>query len=119
MNMKLLIPLYGDEIAPRFDLATEVSIVTMDEREKSREEKIIVLPRVSAEHLCHLILTEGVQVVICGGIEEEYYQYLTWKRIKVYDSVIGSWHTAVARYIDGTLQPGNILQNNQEQQNAG
>jgi hypothetical protein len=49
----------------------------------------MVLPQASAEKLCHMIITEDIQAVICGGIEEEYYDYLCWKRIDVMDSVIG------------------------------
>jgi len=107
------------EVAPRFDLTTEVLIAVIGEKGKNREERIVVLPRVSAEHLCHFILTEGVRVVICGGIEEEYFQYLTWKRIKVYDSVIGQWQAALARYKDGSLQPGAILYDRRGRENAG
>jgi hypothetical protein len=48
-------------------------------------------------------------VVICGGIEEEYYQYLTWKRVKVLDSVIGDSGEALERLAAGRLQAGDIL----------
>jgi len=109
MPPKILIPLYGNDVAPRFDLATEVLIAITDEKVDSREEKIIVLPQASAEQLCHLILTEDIKVVICGGIEDEYYQYLTWKRVKVLDSVMGPWKTILEHFHKGTLQSGSIL----------
>jgi predicted Fe-Mo cluster-binding NifX family protein len=69
----------------------------------------VVLPRMSAEKLCLMILTKDVDTVICGGIEEEYYQYLIWKRITVYDSVIGSWQTAVELLLKDDLEPGAIV----------
>ena len=112
MRNKILIALYGQEVAPRFDLTTEALIVSVDENGDNREDKQIVLPQISAEKLCHLILTEGVRTVICGGIEEEYYQYLTWKRIRVCDSVIGRAKTALKRYLANRLQPGDILTEN-------
>lgn len=107
--IKILIPIFGNDISPRFDLTAEVYIVTIDAAGRYQEERIVVLPQISAEHLCHLILTENVSVVICGGIEDEYYQYLRWKRITVYDSVIGPWNAAVSRYLDNTLHSGDIL----------
>ncbi|MFP4225789.1 MAG: NifB/NifX family molybdenum-iron cluster-binding protein [Desulfobacterales bacterium] len=107
---KILIPIFGNDISPRFDLTAEVYIINVDENSRYQDERIIVLPQISAEHLCHLILTENVHVVICGGIEDEYYQYLAWKRITVYDSVIGPWHTAVSRYLDNSLRSGDILE---------
>jgi hypothetical protein len=56
-----------------------------------------------------MILTEDIQTVICGGIEEEYYQYLVWKRVNVIDSVIGPCEETLERFRAGRLQPGQIL----------
>lgn len=107
--MKILITLHDNEVAPRFDLATEVLIIAVDANGTTTEEKNIVLPQASAEALCQLILTEGVQTVVCGGIEEEYYQYLTWKKIKVLDSVIASRHSVLTAIGESTLTEGMIL----------
>jgi predicted Fe-Mo cluster-binding NifX family protein len=109
MATNVLICLHGNEVTPRFDLATEVLIATLDEGGKVRSEKVVVLPQASAEMICHMVLTESIQVVVCGGIEEEYYQYLTWKRVKVLDSVIGDYKDALARLAEGRLQAGDIL----------
>jgi len=106
---KILVPIFGNDISPRFDLTAEVYIINIDNSGQYQDERIVVLPQISAEHLCHLILTENVHVVICGGIEDEYYQYLVWKRITVYDSVIGPWQAAVSRYLDNSLHSGDIL----------
>jgi predicted Fe-Mo cluster-binding NifX family protein len=108
-SKKILIPLYESDVAPRFDLATEVLIVTGIGKAGSVERRTVVLPRASADQLCHLIITEGVQTVICSGIEDDYYQYLIWKRIEVIDSVIGSSDAALGRFVEGTLKPGEIL----------
>jgi len=95
MEKKLLIPLFEDQIAPRFDLATEVSIVTIGSDDHIIEKRTVVLPRASAEDLCHLILMEKIDTVICGGIEDEYYQFLKWKKVSVLDSVMGSCDEAI------------------------
>ncbi len=109
MKQKVLIPLYGEEVAPRFDLATEVLIVSLSESGNRRETQTVVLPHASAEDLCQLVLTEKIDVVICGGIEEPYYQYLFWKKVNVLDSVIGPWAAVMARYGEGRLAPGDIV----------
>lgn len=108
MNEKLLIPLYGNDVAPRFDLASEVLVLVLDENGKKLEEKIVVMPQFSAEKICHLIITENIRTVICGAIEDEYYQYLVWKRVQVFDSVIGPWETVVERFTQGRLESGSI-----------
>ena len=108
MVNKVLVCLFGNDVAPRFDLATEVVISSMG-RDGRVEQKTLVLPQASAEQLCHMILTEDIRFVICGGIEEEYYQYLTWKRVTVLDSVIGPCDLVLERFRQGTLKAGNIL----------
>jgi predicted Fe-Mo cluster-binding NifX family protein len=107
--MKVLITLYESDVAPRFDMATEVLIATLGPDGSVVEEKNIVLPQASAEILCQLILGEGVDVVVCGGIEDEYYQYLTWKKIKVFDSVIASRQQVLRGSREGTLREGAVL----------
>jgi len=109
MSTKILIPLHDNDVAPRFDLAVEVLIISGAGAVGSRDQRTVVLPRASADQLCQLIITEGIQTVICSGIEDDYYQYLTWKRIEVIDSVIGSSKAALNRFVDGTLKPGDIL----------
>ena len=109
MPKKILIPLHEDDVAPRFDQATEVLIITGIEKDRSQDTRTIVLPRASSDQLCHLIITEGIHTVICSGIEDDYYQYLTWKRIEVIDSVVGSCKSALKCYVEGKLKPGDIL----------
>ncbi|MCF8050132.1 MAG: hypothetical protein K9L59_02770 [Desulfobacterales bacterium] len=106
---KILVPLHEDDVAPRFDLATEVLIVSKKGKTISKNKRIVALPRASAEQVCQLATTEGIDVVICGGIEETYYQYLIWKRIQVIDSVAGSSQSALKKFAAGDLQPGAIL----------
>ncbi|MCG6973009.1 MAG: hypothetical protein LJE66_07680 [Desulfobacterales bacterium] len=109
MAQKILIPLYADQVAPRFDLATEVSVVSMADDGRPTEKKTVVLPRASAEQLCHLILLEKISTVVCGGIEDEYYQYLKWKNVTVLDSVIGSYKKVLKELESGTLRAGDIV----------
>jgi predicted Fe-Mo cluster-binding NifX family protein len=109
MAEKLLITIWRDQVAPRFDLTSEVLVVSVDSTGNVLNSKTIVLPTVSAEDLCHMVLTEGITTVICGGIEEEYYQYLTWKKVKVIDSVIAKYDRALELAKDSRLEPGTIL----------
>lgn len=109
MSIKILIPLHEDDVAPRFDLATDVLIAEGSDPVDVNTHKMVVLPRASADQLCHLAITEGVNVVICGGIEDTYYRYLIWKGIEVVDSVIGHCQSVLRRYNDGKLKSGDIV----------
>ena len=109
MSEKLLITIWRDQVAPRFDLTSEVLVATVDSAGEVLQSKTVVLPTVSAEDLCHLILTEEITTVICGGIEEEYFQYLTWKKVKVVDSVMAPYDRALEFASAGKLEAGAIL----------
>jgi len=109
MLQKILITIIESEVAPRFDLATEVLISSLGEDGSIVENKTMVLAHESAEDICQLILTEEVNVVICGGIEDEFFDYLTWKKVRVLDSVMGPWERALDSFRSGDLEAGAIL----------
>jgi len=106
---KLLITIWRDDVAPRFDLAAEVLIAELDAGGEIESRKTLVLPTVSAEDLCRFVLSEGINVVICGAIELEYYQFLNWKGVRVIDSVIGPYEKALELARKGQLKEGSIL----------
>lgn len=106
---KILIPLLDADIAPRFDLATDVLIVTVVRHDKelvAREDKLVVLDSASPEAVCRLVITEGIKTVICAGIEGEYYDFLQWKGVRMYDDVVGLAEAAVKSHLEERLHPG-------------
>jgi hypothetical protein len=100
--------LYEDDVAPRFDLAMGVLIAEVSQAGDILDQRTLVLPQASAEDLCRLILTEQISTLICGGIEQEYYDYLVWKHVSVIDSVIGPFEWALRKWLDQDLLPGEI-----------
>lgn len=107
-------PIQGDFIAPRFDLATEVLIVRFTDGELLTEPKIIIMERSSDESLCQMAVEENITDVVCGGIEEVHYNFLVWKKVTTLDRVIGSWRAALDKLVAGTLQQGDVLQDNRD-----
>lgn len=109
-TLRVLIPLFKDEVAPRFDLASEALLadVAQDGDGEIKPEDFL-LPHPSPDGLCDLILRKDVDVLICGGIEEEYYHYLRWKRVEVLDNVAGKAQDALDRFAKGTLLAGDVL----------
>lgn len=106
---KILLTLTNDMIAPRFDLATEVLIIDRENNQTSGNPKSMLLPGPSADELCALVLKENISIVVCGGIEEEHYQFLSWKKVKVLDRVIGESSEVIQQVRDDKLHPGNIV----------
>jgi predicted Fe-Mo cluster-binding NifX family protein len=105
---KILIPLSGDDVAPRFDLAPEAFVAVIRSDGSLTEERTIILPEASAEALCHLVLAEKVDLVVCCGIEDEYYQYLKWKKVRVIDSEMGPYPKVLDKVARGTISNGEI-----------
>jgi predicted Fe-Mo cluster-binding NifX family protein len=106
---RVFIPLYKDEVAPRFDLAAEVLIADVSFEEGGVVSENILLSQPSVNNLCDLALQKEVDVVICGGIEEQYYHFLRWKRMEVLDNVAGRALSVLDRFSQGTLKAGDIL----------
>jgi len=109
MSKNILVTLYRNEVAPRFDLASEVLLVAVDADNRELRRQELVLAHSSADDLCDLILDREVAVVITGAVEEEHYHYLRWKRLEVIDGVAGLAEDALARHLRGELESGNIL----------
>lgn len=105
---KALVTLDLDHVASRFDLAAEVWVGQVGP-DSSPEGKTLVLSSASADALCKLILTEKVDVVVTGAVEEKYHEYLQWKDVAVCDSVIGHLDAVIEALDAETLAPGAIL----------
>lgn len=104
-----MIPIQGDFVAPRFDLATEILIARYEEGALVGEPRTIIMERPSDEGLCQMIVEEHITVMVCGGIEEMHYNFLVWKKVNVIDGVIGDWQTALEKVIADTLTQGAVL----------
>ena len=105
---KALVTLDLDHVASRFDLAAEVWIGHVGP-DSPPTAKTLVLSSASADELCKLILTEKVEVVITGAVEDKYYDYLQWKGVTVYDSVIGHLDAVIEALDAQDLSQGAIL----------
>lgn len=110
---RALIVLCRNEVSPRFDMTAEALIVPLPEFpvEGIRLEdcKHLVLAHASGEELCDVITRSSIAVVVCGGIEEDYFHYLRWKRIEVLNDVMGSVEAVLDKLARLSLQPGDCL----------
>jgi predicted Fe-Mo cluster-binding NifX family protein len=109
MERRVLITVTRDEVAPRFDLTTEVLLLSIAENGEVVSRKSCLMGHASGDGLCDLALSRDVGTIVCGGIEEEYYHYLRWKRIDVIDAVMGPVDRVIDRLAAGRLKAGDIL----------
>ena len=111
---KLLVPIQGDYVAPRFDLATEIMILRYEKGMKEADQRTIIMERPSDEALCQMVVEENVTDLVCGGVAEVHYNFLVWKKVNVIDAVIGSWKRAVEKLLSNDLKRGEILTDGDE-----
>jgi len=111
--LKAVITLWDQNVAPRFDQATEVLVATIIDG-RVEQTRNIIPATASADENCKLILAEHANVVVTGGIQRRYYEYLRWKKVKVLDSVMGPWEKALELLARGELEPEAILYDRQE-----
>ncbi len=107
--MKTLIPIRDDYIAPRPDTATEMVIAIHYDGRLIEEPRSILVAAPSAEAFCDIVIRERITRVVCCGIEEEYYQFLHWKKVEVTEGIIGRWRDALTQAIAGELTADSIV----------
>lgn len=106
---KLMIPIQGDFVAPRFDLATEIVIAQHENGILIGEPRTIIMETPSDEGLCQMVVEEHITDLVCGGIEELHYNILVWQKVNIVDGVIGHWQTALEQRLKDSLTQGAIL----------
>ena len=109
---KILIPLHENEVAPRFDLASEALVVSVT-RETSVmgqiHERVVVLDAPSGEAMYRLVKSENIMTIVCAGMDKEIFDFLKRKEIDVIDDVCGPADAVLEAYLMGKLAPGQIL----------
>ena len=107
--MKILVTVQDHSIAPRLDQKNKVLTAPGEDGSLQGVLRTIILPHRSAEELSDLIVKEGIDCLVCGGIEDSFYRFFKWKKIRVYDSVIGTHAEALQLALTGALRPGMVL----------
>ncbi|WP_029897761.1 NifB/NifX family molybdenum-iron cluster-binding protein [Desulfohalovibrio reitneri] len=105
---RAVITTWEQYVCSRFDQAQAVLLATIREGEVVECNDIILGPT-TPEKLCQFILGEDADTLVTGGIQRRYFEYLTWKKVDVLDSVMGPWETALKLLTKGELRPGSVL----------
>jgi len=101
--MKLAIPVFRDRVSPRFDFSPEIWIVEVEKGEVVGKERI---PTQNLNLLQRLeqVTANGVEKVICGGIDGFCANQLGGKGIEVVQDVIGEAEVVLTDFLKGRLR---------------
>jgi len=103
--MKIAIPIFQNRISPRFDFSPEMWIIEVERGEVLSRERLFTgnlnLPQRLEQITCN-----GVNKVICGGIDAPALNRLVSEGIDVVRDVIGEAEIVFNLFMKGTLQSG-------------
>jgi predicted Fe-Mo cluster-binding NifX family protein len=103
--MKIAIPIFGNRISPRFDFSPEMWIIDVEGREVVRQEKLPTA-NLNLPQRLEQITSNGVDKVICGGIDGFCQSQLGSRGIDVVQDVIGDAEIVFDLFMRGRLRPG-------------
>lgn len=101
--MKIAVTYENGEIFEHFGHTEQFKIYEINEKEIV-DEKIINTNGSGHGLLGELLISEGVDALICGGLGNGARNILEDNNIKVYPGVIGNVDKAIKEFIEGTLK---------------
>ena len=106
--MRIAIPSFENQVSPRFDCTQHVIVIDAADGEIQNRwelDLIGVSPRERVERLA----AEGVDFVICGGLDKFCASHLEMHGIQVCPWITGTVDDALASFFQGTLEPRMML----------
>ena len=103
--MKVAIPTFGPRVSPRFDCASLLLLITLQEGKVTEREELSLAPWDSWQRLGNLKELQ-IQTLICGGIDQQSVQMLERMGIQVIPWVAGEVEEALEIFLKGRLDPG-------------
>lgn len=103
--MKIAVMLYGARVSPRFSYSQRALVVDMDDRQEIHRRKMPV-KGCAPEKIPELLWKEGVELVICGGMNDCFQELFQQRGISVIWGIIGDLEDALTAYQANQLVPG-------------
>jgi len=103
--MKIAIPIFGKRISPRFDFSPEMWIINVEGGKVVRQEKLPTA-HLNLPQRLEQITSNGVNKVICGGIDGFCQNQLGSRGVDIVQDVMGDAEIVFDLFMKGRLQPG-------------
>ena len=104
-EMKIAIPIFGNRISPRFDFSPEIWVIEVERGKVVKQGRLITI-NLSLPQRLEQITSNGVNKVICGGIDDLSRNQLGSRGIDVVQDVIGDADIVFNLFMRGKLRPG-------------
>lgn len=104
----LAIPNFGNRISPRIDYAENLNLITIENHEVIKKERIKILVQSHLERI-NIIIRINPDIVICNGISDLTLNKLKEKNIKVIPWISGTIDEIVQDFLDNKLESSKIV----------
>lgn len=103
--MRILIPFFGSRIAPNL-LYSDQSLIVQIYHSKIVSKKIVTTMSFTENSWFKLMEEYNIQKLICGGIDQNFYEDLNTRGVEVIKNVAGEIDEVVEHLINGKLKHG-------------
>ncbi len=104
--MKVAIPRFGEEVAPCFEYSATIAIFTIEAGVITDQTDFVLQSQRPFDRL-RLLKDQGVDVLICGGIQDRFEDLILANGIRAISWVSGNAEALVRRFIDNRLTSGS------------
>ena len=106
--MKVAIPLFGDEVSPRFGYSRQFLIASIEDGRLGPQE-VQEVGHLAPWQLVAFLTSLGVAKVICGGVHPRFQEEMDRCGIEVIWGVIGPAAEALSALAKGTLRSDQFV----------
>ena len=104
LTRKIAVAVFQDRISSRLDCSENILLLTYAQGKIVGRQQMRLLSSDPMDKV-HLLVREGVQLMICGGITRTYASMLHDANIEVIAWVQGRVDAVLREFVAGTLQP--------------
>jgi predicted Fe-Mo cluster-binding NifX family protein len=108
--VKVAMPRFGENIAPCFGYSATIAIFTIS-RQRVIDQTDFTLQSREALDRVRLLADQGVDVLICGGVQAAVERLIQAREIRVYSWVAGRVEDLLNQFLENRLSSGAAQQN--------
>jgi predicted Fe-Mo cluster-binding NifX family protein len=107
--MKVAMPTFGNRVSPRFDCSNSLLVVTTRGQQIVDRRELNVTAFTPRDRIAQL-LSMGVEVVVCGGIDRCSAESLRDAGVTLYSEVTDTSEAALAALLSGKLAQQHVIE---------
>lgn len=108
--MRVALPVFGEDVAPRFCFARELLVVDLDDDQHETGRRFVLFGPEQWGERIRLLHDLGVEVLLCGGFNRRLQPMADQAGIRVLWGQRGEAETILAAFREGKIDPPAQLQ---------